>query len=44
MREYVKGRRTAPPAVIRKLVTVLRSRGGKLRELADQLERQAGER
>ncbi|HLZ46578.1 MAG TPA: hypothetical protein VKQ05_12965 [Gemmatimonadales bacterium] len=44
MREYVKARRTAPPAVIRRLVAVLRARGGKLRTLAAQLERQAGGR
>ena len=39
MREYVKARRSAPPAVIKRLVKVLRRRGGKLRTLADELER-----
>jgi transcriptional regulator with XRE-family HTH domain len=44
MQSYAKGKRAAPPAVVRRLVTVLRSRGGRLQQLADQLERQAGGR
>ncbi len=44
IRSYRKGLRTPPAAVVRRLVKVLRARGGKLQQLADQLERQAGER
>ncbi len=43
IRQYRKGKRTPPPAVIRRLVRVLRSRGGKLRTLAAELERRGGE-
>jgi hypothetical protein len=41
IRSYRKGIRTPPRAVIQRLVRVLRKRGGKLQQLADQLERQA---
>ena len=41
MQSYAKGKRAAPPAVIKRLAAALRSRGGALRRLADQLERQA---
>ena len=44
IRQYRKGKRTPPPAVIRSLAKVLRARGGKLRTLAAQLERLSGER
>jgi len=40
IRSYRKGLRSPPPAVIRRLAAVLRARGGKLRTLAAQLERQ----
>lgn len=41
MREYVKGRRSAPAPVLRRLIAVLRARGGKLQQLAEELERAA---
>jgi transcriptional regulator with XRE-family HTH domain len=44
IRQYRLGERTPPPAVIRRLAKALRTRGGKLQQLADQLERQAGGR
>lgn len=44
IRQYRRGQRTPPPAVIRRLAAVLRARGGKLRTLAAQLERHVGER
>ena len=44
IRDYRKGRRTAPPAVIRRIAIALRARSGKMQELAAQLERQAGGR
>lgn len=44
IRQYRKGKRTPPPAVIKRLAAVLRSRGGKLRTLAVQLERLGGGR
>ncbi len=44
IRSYRKGLRSPPAAVIRRLANALRARGGKLQQLADQLERQAGER
>jgi transcriptional regulator with XRE-family HTH domain len=44
MQSYAKGKRAAPPAVLKRMVKVLRARGGKMTRLADQLERQAGER
>jgi hypothetical protein len=44
MQSYQKQQRTPPAAVLRRLVSVLRARGGKLQRLADQLERQAGGR
>ena len=44
IRSYRKGLRSPPAAVIRRLAKVLRARGGKLQQLADQLERQAGGR
>jgi AcrR family transcriptional regulator len=44
IRHYRKAKRTPAPAVIQRLVKVLRARGGKLQQLADQLERQIGER
>ena len=44
MQSYAKGKRAAPPAVLKRLVAVLRARGGRLQQLADQLERQAGGR
>jgi predicted transcriptional regulator len=44
MQSYAKGKRTAPPAVLKRLVKVFRTRGGKLTQLADQLERLSGER
>jgi len=44
IRSYRKGLRTPPAPVVRRLAKVLRARGGKLQQLADQLERQAGER
>jgi transcriptional regulator with XRE-family HTH domain len=44
IRSYRKGLRSPPAAVIRRLAKALRARGGKLQQLADQLERQAGGR
>lgn len=44
IRQYRLGERTPPAAVIRRLAKVLRRRAGRLSQLADQLERQAGER
>jgi transcriptional regulator with XRE-family HTH domain len=44
IRQYRKGKRSPPPAVIRRLAGVLRARGGKLQTLAVQLERHAGGR
>jgi len=38
IRQYRRGQRSPPPAVIRRLAGVLRARGGKLRTLAAQLE------
>ena len=43
IRSYRKGLRTPPPAVILRLAGVLRSRGGRMGQLAVELERQAGE-
>jgi len=37
IRQYRRGQRTPPPAVIRRLAAVLHARGGKLRTLAAQL-------
>lgn len=44
IRDYRKARRTPSAAVTRRLVTVLRARGGRLRELAADIERLAGAR
>jgi transcriptional regulator with XRE-family HTH domain len=44
MQSYAKGKRAAPPAVLKRLVAALRARGGRLQRFADQLERQAGGR
>ena len=44
IRQYRKGKRTAPPAVIKRLAAVLQARGGRLKALAAQLERLTGER
>jgi len=44
MQSYAKGKRAAPPAVLKRLGAVLRARGGKLQTLATQLERLSGER
>jgi len=44
IRQYRKGKRTPPSAVIHRLAVVLRARGGKLRQLAIELERASGKR
>jgi len=44
IRQYRRGQRTAPPAVVQRLAKALRARGGKLQQLAAELERQAGGR
>lgn len=43
MQSYAKGKRAAPPKVMRKLAAVLRSHGGEMQRLAADLERLAGE-
>ena len=44
MQSYAKGKRAAPPAVLKRLAVVLRARGGKLKALAAELERVSGKR
>jgi transcriptional regulator with XRE-family HTH domain len=44
IRQYQKGKRTPAPAVLRRLARALRTQGGKLGRLADQLEAAAGRR
>jgi transcriptional regulator with XRE-family HTH domain len=44
LRQYRKGQRTPAPAVLRRLARALRTQGGKLGRLADQLEAAAGRR
>jgi transcriptional regulator with XRE-family HTH domain len=42
IRQYRKAKRTPPPAVIRRLAAVLRTRGEKLQALAAELDKRLG--
>jgi transcriptional regulator with XRE-family HTH domain len=43
-RQYWYGKRTAPPAVLKRIAKALRAHSGKLQHLADDLERAASKR
>jgi transcriptional regulator with XRE-family HTH domain len=42
LRSYRRGERTPPPAVLRRLARALRAQGGRLEQLAAELEAAAG--